>query len=114
MKICACICELNPFHNGHEYLLRETRRLTGADYIVAVMSGDFVQRGLPAICDKYSRAKQALMGGADLVVELPVMYATASADRSLTFTCWIDIKHLMLPEAAAFGGFFVSNAVRWH
>ena len=80
MKICACICELNPFHNGHEYLLREARRLTGADYIVAVMSGDFVQRGLPAICDKYSRAKQALMGGADLVVELPVMYATASAD----------------------------------
>lgn len=80
MKICACICELNPFHNGHEYLLREARRLTGADYIVAVMSGDFVQRGLPAICDKYARAKQALMGGADLVIELPVMYATASAD----------------------------------
>ena len=80
MKICACICELNPFHNGHEYLLRETRRLTGADYIVTVMSGDFVQRGLPAICDKYSRTRQALMGGADLVVELPTMYATASAD----------------------------------
>lgn len=80
MKICACICELNPFHNGHEYLLREARRLTGADYIVAVMSGNFVQRGLPAICDKYARTKQALMGGADLVVELPAMYATASAD----------------------------------
>ena len=80
MRICACICELNPFHNGHEYLFREARRLTGADYIVAVMSGDFVQRGLPAICDKYARCKQALMGGADLVVELPVMYATASAD----------------------------------
>ncbi len=44
MKICACICELNPFHNGHEYLLRETRRLTGADYIVTVMSGDFLLR----------------------------------------------------------------------
>ena len=80
MKVCACICELNPFHNGHEYLFREARRLTGADYIIAVMSGDFVQRGLPAICDKYARCRQALMGGADLVVELPVMYATASAD----------------------------------
>ncbi len=80
MKVCACICELNPFHNGHEYLFREARRLTGADFLVAVMSGDFVQRGMPAICDKYARTGQALMGGADLVIELPVMYATASAD----------------------------------
>lgn len=80
MKVCAVICELNPFHNGHEYLFREARRLTGADYLIAVMSGDFVQRGLPAICDKYSRATQALMGGADLVVELPAVFATASAD----------------------------------
>ena len=80
MKVCACICELNPFHNGHEYLFREARRLTGADFIIAVMSGDFVQRGLPAICDKYARAAFALMGGADLVIELPVMFATASAD----------------------------------
>ena len=80
MKVCACICELNPFHNGHEYLLREARRITQADYMIAVMSGDFVQRGIPAICDKYARSAQALMGGADLVIELPVMYATASAD----------------------------------
>ncbi len=80
MKVCAVICELNPFHNGHEYLFREARRLTGADFLVAVMSGDFVQRGVPAICDKYARAEQALKGGADLVIELPVMYATASAD----------------------------------
>ncbi len=80
MKVCTCICELNPFHNGHEYLFREARRLTGADFLVAVMSGDFVQRGLPAICDKYARCHMALNGGADLVVELPVAYATASAD----------------------------------
>jgi len=80
MKVCACICELNPFHNGHEYLFRTARSLTGADFIIAVMSGDFTQRGLPAICDKYARATQALMGGADLVIELPVMYATGSAD----------------------------------
>ncbi len=80
MKVCAVICELNPFHNGHEYLFRKARELTGADFLIAVMSGDFVQRGLPAICDKYARCGQALKGGADLVVELPVMYATASAD----------------------------------
>ena len=80
MKVCAVICELNPFHNGHEYLFRKARELTGADFLIAVMSGDFVQRGLPAICDKYARTAQALKGGADLVIELPVMFATASAD----------------------------------
>ncbi len=80
MKVCAVVCELNPFHNGHEYLLREARRLSGADFMIAVMSGDFVQRGVPAICDKYARTQQALMGGADLVIELPVIFATASAD----------------------------------
>ncbi len=80
MKICAVICELNPLHNGHEYLFREARRLTGADYLVAVMSGDFVQRGVPAICDKYARTSQALMAGADVVCELPAVFATASAD----------------------------------
>ncbi len=80
MKVCAVICELNPFHNGHEYLFREARRLTGADFLIAVMSGDFVQRGLPAICDKYARTAMALNGGADLVIELPVTFATASAD----------------------------------
>ena len=80
MKVCAVICELNPFHNGHEYLFREARRLSGADFLIAVMSGDFVQRGLPAICDKYSRTAMALNGGADLVIELPVTFATASAD----------------------------------
>ena len=80
MKVCAVVCELNPFHNGHEYLFREARRLTGADFLIAIMSGDFVQRGLPAICDKYARTSMALNGGADLVTELPVAFATASAD----------------------------------
>ena len=80
MIVCGVICELNPFHTGHEYLFRMARSLTGADYVVAVMSGDFVQRGTPAICDKYMRTSMALKGGADLVIELPVMYATSSAD----------------------------------
>jgi len=80
MSIAGVICELNPFHNGHEYLFMEAKKKTGAKYIVAVMSGDFVQRGLPAICDKYTRTKMALLGGADLVIELPTLYSTASAD----------------------------------
>ena len=80
MKVCAVICELNPFTLGHEYLFRTARSLTGADYIIALMSGDFVQRGLPAVCDKYTRCEAALKGGADLVMELPTIYATASAD----------------------------------
>ncbi|MCR5687044.1 MAG: nucleotidyltransferase family protein [Lachnospiraceae bacterium] len=102
MKVCACICELNPFHNGHEYLFREARRLTGADFIIAVMSGDFVQRGLPAICDKYERARYALMGGADLVIELPVMYATASADY-FAFGAVSALTNMGLVDSLCFG-----------
>ena len=80
MKTCGIICEFNPFHNGHAYLISEAKRITGADAVVCVMSGDFVQRGLPAICDKYARTEMALRNGADLVIELPVIYATASSD----------------------------------
>lgn len=80
MKTCGIICELNPFHNGHAYLISEAKRITGADYVVCVMSGDYVQRGIPAICDKYIRTEMALRCGADLVIELPVIYATSSSD----------------------------------
>lgn len=80
MTICGVICELNPFHKGHEYLFNEARKITGADIIIAIMSGDFVQRGIPAVCDKYSRTQMALKGGADVVIELPTIYSTASAD----------------------------------
>lgn len=80
MKIAGVIAEYNPFHNGHKYQLEEIRRRTGADYIIAAMSGDFVQRGTPAILDKYTRTQMALSEGADLVLELPFLYATASAE----------------------------------
>lgn len=80
MKIIGIIAEYNPFHNGHAYQIEEIRRRTGADYIVAAMSGDFVQRGAPAVVDKYARARMALSCGADLVLELPVLWATASAE----------------------------------
>ncbi len=80
MSVTGIICEYNPFHKGHEYHIRQARKQTGADTIVAVMNGDFVQRGEPAIVDKYVRAKMALAGGADLVFELPVRYGISSAE----------------------------------
>ncbi|MEG2775125.1 MAG: nucleotidyltransferase family protein, partial [Acetivibrio sp.] len=80
MKITGVIVEYNPFHNGHQYHLQKARELTGADFIVAIMSGDFVQRGTPAVTDKYTRAHMALLNGADVVYELPSVYATASAE----------------------------------
>ena len=79
MKVAGIIAEYNPFHSGHAYHLEKTRQTTGADYIVAVMSGDFVQRGEPALLDKYVRTRMALLGGADLVLELPVLFACGSA-----------------------------------
>ncbi len=80
MKVVGLITEYNPFHNGHKYHIEQARKITGADYCVAVMSGDFVQRGTPAVMDKYSRTKMALNNGVDLVLELPVCYATGSAE----------------------------------
>lgn len=80
MKITGIIAEYNPFHNGHRYQIQKARQITGADYVIVVMSGNFTQRGTPALIDKYSRAKMALMGGADLVLELPVCFATGSAE----------------------------------
>lgn len=80
MKIAAIIAEYNPLHNGHCYHLAETKRLTGADYVLVIMSGSFVQRGAPALCNKYIRTKTALLNGADAVLELPSLYALSSAE----------------------------------
>ena len=80
MKTVGIIAEYNPFHNGHACQIAEVRRRTQADYIVVAMSGDFVQRGAPAILDKHTRARMALACGADLILELPVLWATASAE----------------------------------
>ena len=79
MKIVGLITEYNPFHAGHLYHMQQARKLTGADYCVVLMSGSFVQRGEPAIFDKYRRTKAALLAGADLVLEMPVAFSTASA-----------------------------------
>lgn len=79
MKIIGLITEYNPFHNGHLYHIGQSKKETGAQYCIALMSGSFVQRGAPAIFDKYARAMMALRSGVDLVLEMPVSFSTASA-----------------------------------
>ena len=81
VKTAGIIAEYNPFHNGHMYHIEKTREISGADAVAVIMSGNFVQRGEPAFADKFSRAKAALSGGADLVVELPCVFACRSAEK---------------------------------
>lgn len=80
MKVTGIIAEYNPFHKGHKYQIDTLRKKYQPDYVVVAMSGDFVQRGTPALMDKYARAHMALTQGADLVFELPSYFATASAE----------------------------------
>lgn len=80
MNACGIIVEYNPFHSGHAYHVQKTRELSNADVVIAVMSGNFLQRGEPSILDKWTRAKEALENGVDLVVELPFVWAVQSAD----------------------------------
>ena len=95
MKVVGLITEYNPFHNGHLYHMEQARAITGADYCIAVMSGNYVQRGEPACMDKYLRAQIALLSGADLVLELPEPYPfwisweswTASASAAKAGIC---------------------------
>ncbi|MDQ5983992.1 MAG: tRNA(Met) cytidine acetate ligase [Eubacteriales bacterium SKADARSKE-1] len=91
MKVCATVCEFNPFHNGHKYLISESKKL-GFSHTVAVMSGNFTQRGEPAIISKWARAKTAILNGANLVIELPVPFSIAPAEKF------------------AFGSIFLANA----
>lgn len=80
MKTLGIITEYNPFHKGHAYMIAEAKKKSGADRVVVVMSGSFVQRGEPAIFDKWTRAEAALKNGADLVLELPVLFAASNAE----------------------------------
>ncbi len=80
MRFCAVICEYNPFHNGHAYQLSEIRKRSGCDKIVCVMSGNFTQRGEAAVFDKFTRARHAVLSGADAVLELPTSFAVAPAE----------------------------------
>lgn len=80
-KILGIIAEYNPFHNGHVYHIRESIKQTEADYVVCVISGNFVQRGNTSIIDKWTKTKMAIAQGVDLVIELPTIYATSSAEN---------------------------------
>ena len=80
MKFCAVICEYNPFHNGHAYQLKEIRARSGCEKILCLMSGNFTQRGEPAVLGKFQRAKHAIQNGADVVLELPAPFAVSPAE----------------------------------
>lgn len=79
-KICAIICEYNPLHNGHAYLINKAKELTGCDFIMAIMSGNFTQRAEPTILNKYRRATLALDANIDIVVQIPTAYACGSSE----------------------------------
>lgn len=80
MKVAAIIAEYNPFHKGHLYHIEKTKELTDCNYLMVIMSGNYTQRGEPAIFNKYFRTEQALLNGADVVMELPSLFSTASAE----------------------------------
>lgn len=80
MNLLGLIVEYNPFHNGHKYHLEKSKEITNATHTIAVMSGSFLQRGEPALFDKYTRAEMAVRNGVDLVIELPTLYSCQSAE----------------------------------
>ncbi|MDW7667485.1 MAG: nucleotidyltransferase [Bacillota bacterium] len=80
MKTVGIVSEFNPFHNGHKYLIDSVIDKLNPDVIIIIMSGNFVQRGEPALIDKWARSKSALLNGANLIIELPIAYATQNAD----------------------------------
>ena len=80
MKITGIITEYNPFHLGHLHHLNNAKKDTNCDGVICIMSGNFVQRGMPALTDKWTRAKMAVLNGVDLVIELPLVYAISSAE----------------------------------
>lgn len=99
MKTLGIISEFNPFHNGHKYLLDKAKNELGFDLSVTIMSGDFVQRGEPAIMDKYSRSKTAIESGFDLVIEMPSFVSLQSAEyfaiKSVTILDKMNIDYLV-------------------
>ena len=80
MNFCGVICEFNPFHNGHNHLISKAKEITNSE-IICLMSGNFVQRGIPAITNKFARAKHAIQAGANAVLELPTVFACSNAEN---------------------------------
>ena len=79
--VLGIIAEYNPFHNGHLYHILKSKELTKDDYVVAVIGGNFTQRGESSIVDKWTKAEMAIAGGVDLVIELPTLYSVSSAEN---------------------------------
>lgn len=79
-NFCAIICEFNPFHNGHRYIIRKAKEFSGCDNVLVIMSGSFTQRADICVTDKFTRAKHAILGGADCVLELPAAFSVAPAE----------------------------------
>lgn len=102
MKTVGIVAEYNPFHNGHAYHIQKAKEMTGADCAVVVMNGNFMQRGLPAFADKYTRTKMALAGGADMVFELPVCFGLSSAE-DFAFGSVALLNKLGFIDAICFG-----------
>lgn len=101
MKVTGIIVEYNPFHNGHALHIQKTREITNCDVLIAVMSGNYVQRGEMAILDKWTRSKHAIMQGVDIVLELPYIVATQSANQFAQGA--MDILHLAKADSFVFG-----------
>ena len=102
MRVSSIISEYNPFHEGHKYHMTNTKKITNSDYTIVIMSGNFTQRGTPAIIDKYARTRQALCNGADLVLELPVWFSTASAE-GFSFGAVSTLNKLGVVDSLVFG-----------
>ena len=103
MTISGVIVEYNPMHNGHLFHLEQTKEITNCDAIIAVMSGNFMQRGEPAFINKWSRTKMALLGGVDLVIELPLIYSISSAE-GFAFGAVSTLNSLGIVDNICFGG----------
>ncbi|MCD0912933.1 nucleotidyltransferase family protein, partial [Staphylococcus aureus] len=100
MKSVGLITEYNPFHNGHQYHINQSKKLTNADVTIAIMSGNFVMRGEPAIYNKFTRAKMAL-STADLVIELPATASLSSGDHFAELA--VKVADYMSVDTIAFG-----------
>ncbi len=101
-RVIGVIAEYNPFHNGHYYHLQATKEITGADYCVAVISGNFTQRGDTSIVNKWAKTYMAICGGADLVIELPTVYSISSAENFASGAIKI-LDNLKVVDAVSFG-----------
>ncbi len=101
-KVVGIIAEYNPFHNGHSYHIQNTKAQTGADFVVAVMTGNFTQRGNTSVVNKWEKTKMALNGGVDLVIELPTIYSISSAENFANGAVKI-LNTLGIVDAISFG-----------